>query len=96
MNSRHPDPRRVWKGGSEPRLLTPDNRDPVDPLDAVYPLVNPFSCIFRAPVGKKEQDVALALCFLDFFMTASSISYTFETIFGKTTSKNALKKYGFA
>ena len=49
-----------------------------------------------AQASKKEQGVALALCFLDFFMTASSISYTFETIFGKTTSHNALKKYGFA
>ena len=23
-NSRHPDPRRVWKGGSEPRSMPPD------------------------------------------------------------------------
>ena len=23
LNSRHPDPRRVWKGGSEPRLMPP-------------------------------------------------------------------------
>ena len=76
--------------------MPPLSRDPRDPLDPVDPLMNPFSCIFRAPVGKNDQDVALALCFLDFFMTASSISYTFETILGKTTSKNALKKYGFA
>ena len=33
FNYRHPGPRRVWKGGSESQLLTPDNRDPVDPLD---------------------------------------------------------------
>ena len=33
LNSRHPDPRRVWKGGSEPRLLTPDPEDPLDPAD---------------------------------------------------------------
>ena len=70
--------------------MTPDPRDPGNPRD---PLLNPFSCIFRAPVGKNEQDVALALCFLDFFMTASSKTYTFETIFGKTTSQNALEKY---
>ena len=31
MNSRHPGPRRAWKGGSESRLLTPD---PVDPSDS--------------------------------------------------------------
>ena len=46
-----------------------------------------------AQASKKEQDVALALCFFDFFMTASSKTYTFETIFGKTTSQNALEKY---
>ena len=28
MNSRHPDPRRVWPGGTELRLMTPDPRDP--------------------------------------------------------------------
>ncbi len=33
LNSHHPDPRRAWKGGSEPRLLPPDPVDPVDPLD---------------------------------------------------------------
>ena len=41
MNSRHPDPRRVWKGVSEPRLMTPDPgdpRDPVDPRDPGDPL----------------------------------------------------------
>ncbi len=28
FNSCHPGPRRVWKGGSEPQLLTPDPGDP--------------------------------------------------------------------
>ncbi len=32
-NSRHPDPQRAWKGGSEPRLLPPHPLDPADPLD---------------------------------------------------------------
>ena len=31
MYSRHPDPRRVWKGGSEQHLLTPLPGDPGDP-----------------------------------------------------------------
>ena len=35
VNSRHPDPRRMWKGGSEPQLMTPDPVDPVDWLDPV-------------------------------------------------------------
>ena len=70
--------------------MTPDNRDPVDPVD---PGMNSIWLQSMRRRGKKEQDVALALCFLDFFMTASSISYTFETIFGKTTSHNALEKY---
>ena len=30
MNSRHPDPRRVWKGGSDSRPMTPDPWDPLD------------------------------------------------------------------
>ena len=77
----------MWKGGSEPRLLTPESRDPADPE------VNPFLAEIDAQASKNEQDVALALCFSDFFMTASSKTYTFETIFGKTTSKNALEKY---
>ena len=90
MNSRHPGPRRVWKGGSEPQLLTPDNRESRDPRD---PEVNPFWAEIDAQASKNEQGVALALCFSDFFMTASSKTYTFETIFGKTTSQNALEKH---
>ena len=31
VNYRHPDPRRVWKGGSEQQLVTPF---PVDPLES--------------------------------------------------------------
>ena len=41
----------------------------------------------------EDSGDALVRCFFDFFMTASSKKYTFETIFGKTTSKNALRKY---
>ena len=33
VNSRHPDPRRVWKGGPEPQLMTFDPLDPLDPRD---------------------------------------------------------------
>ena len=35
FNSRHPGPRRVWKGGSEQQLMTPDPVDPLDPVDPV-------------------------------------------------------------
>ena len=34
MNSRHPDPRRVWKVGSGARLLPPLRWDPRDPRDS--------------------------------------------------------------
>ena len=34
FNSRHPGPRRAWKGGSEQQLMTPDPRDPQDLLAA--------------------------------------------------------------
>ena len=31
VNYRHPDPRRVWKGGSGRQFTTPLNADPADP-----------------------------------------------------------------
>ena len=37
-NSRHPGPRRVWKGGSDSPGLTPFPLDPLDPLDPVDPV----------------------------------------------------------
>ena len=43
FNSRHPGPWRAWKGGSEPRLLTPDPEDPGDPGD---PRMNSKWCKF--------------------------------------------------
>ena len=46
-----------------------------------------------AQASKDEQDVALALCFFDFFRTASCETYTFSTIFRRVTSKNALETY---
>ena len=48
VNYRHPGPRRVWKGGSEPQLLTPD---PVDPLDRVDPALNSKWIDFAARRG---------------------------------------------
>ncbi len=33
LDSRHPDPRRVWKGGSQPHFLTPLRADRADPAD---------------------------------------------------------------
>ena len=33
VNYRHPDPRRVWKGGSEPQSPPPFPDDPDDPDD---------------------------------------------------------------
>ena len=70
-----------------------DPVDPVDPLDPLDPGMNSKSGIFHAPVGKNYQDVAPVRCFFDFFRTASCETYTVETIFGKTTSQNAFKKY---
>ena len=45
FNSRHPDPRRVWKGGSQPHFLTPLRADPADPAD---PRMNSKKLIFAA------------------------------------------------
>ena len=79
------------KGGSEPRLLTPDLPDPRDPVD---PRMNQFSCISLAYIGKDEKDVALALCFFDFFRTASRESYSFETKFRRFGSGRPGGLYG--
>ena len=51
MNSRHPDPRRVWKVGSGARLLPPLPRDPVDSLDPVDPVMRSETSIFDNPSG---------------------------------------------
>ena len=37
MNSRHPDPRRAWKGGPEQQLMTPDWEDWQDRLHRLHP-----------------------------------------------------------
>ena len=41
----------------------------------------------------EDSGDALVRCFFDFFMTAPSKTCAFDTIFGKTTSQNALEKY---
>ena len=48
FNYRHPGPRRVWKGGPEPRLLTPDLADRADPVD-------PLMSSKIAPIAHKKQ-----------------------------------------
>ncbi len=45
LDSRHLDPRRAWKGGSEPHFLTPLPEDPLDPLDPEDPLMSSKSSI---------------------------------------------------
>ncbi len=37
LNSRHPGPLRVWKGGSELQFTMSFPRDPLDPLDPLDP-----------------------------------------------------------
>ena len=49
LNSRHPDPRRVWKVGSGARLLPPLCRDPVDLVDPVDPGMRSETSIFNNP-----------------------------------------------
>ncbi len=44
LDSRHPDHRRAWKGGSEPHFLTPLPVDPRDPVDPADPRMNSNSC----------------------------------------------------
>ena len=49
MYSRHPDPRRVWKGGSEQHLLTPLPRAPRASSKKLYLAVfyNKFGTLAR-------------------------------------------------
>ncbi len=44
LDSRRPDHRRAWKGGSEPHFLTPLPVDPLDPVDPRDPRMNSKSC----------------------------------------------------
>ena len=55
MNSRHPDPRRVWKVGSGARLLPPLPADPADPADPLDPAMRSETSIFDNPSGDFEQ-----------------------------------------
>ena len=58
--------------------------------------MNSKSCKFVAPASKNEQDVALALCFFDFFRDVSCETIGFSTIFGQAPSRNGSKTYGLA
>ena len=80
----------MWKVGSE---LQSTMLDPADPGD---PGMSSKSCKFVAQGSENELDVALALCFFDFFRDVSCESPTFETLFGRVASRNGLKTYGFA
>ena len=42
VNYRHPDPRRVWKVGSELQSLPPFPLHPVHPVHPLHPLLNSF------------------------------------------------------
>ena len=86
----------MWKVGSELQPTTLDPLDPLDPLDLGDPRMNSKSCIFVAQGSENELDVALALCFFDFFRDVSCESPTFETLFGRVASRNGVETYGFA
>ena len=55
LNSRHPDPRRVWKVGSGARLATALCRDPGDPGDPRDPRENSETSIFDNPSVENGQ-----------------------------------------
>ena len=81
FNSRHPDPRRVWKGGSELRFTT---SLPVDPLDPVDPRMNsqpmiPFGAVLKKSIGWRSGAF--------FLLTAPSKKPTRETFFGQMPSE---------
>ena len=64
-----------------------------DPRD---PGMESFLRVLGAPASKNEQDVALALCFFDFFRDVSCETIGFSTIFGQAPSRNGSKTYGLA
>ena len=84
------------EGGVRAALLATasggSKRIEADPLD---PGMNSKSCKFVAQASENEPDVALALCFVDFFRDVSCESPTFETLFGRVASRNGLETYGF-
>ena len=80
FNSRNPDPRRAWKGGSEPQLLTPDLR--IRRIRRIPGMSSKPMILFGA-VLKTNARVMLrapALCLFYFLMTAPSRMPTFQTI----------------
>ncbi len=56
-NSRHLDPWRAWKGGSESRLLPPHPLDPLDPADPADPADrrNEFQIVHAAYMQQMQQ-----------------------------------------
>ena len=61
----------TWKAGREPRAMTPD---PVDPVD---PRMSSKSCKFVAPASKNEQGVAIARWFFTFLGMSHAKPYVF-------------------
>ena len=53
LDSRHPDHRRAWKGGSEPHFLTPLPLDPLDRSRSAdeFQIVQ-IMCVFTAKVAR--------------------------------------------
>ena len=92
-NSRHPDPRRAWKGGPEPRLLTPDPLDPLDPAD---PAMSSKSAKSDGVLVVFMKTGAPVRCFFDFFIPLSSKTQRFESFFGRLPAVNAFKTRCFS
>ena len=102
LNYRHPDPRRVWKVGSEQQSMTPDPRipripriprDPEDPEDlemSSQPMI-PFEAVLKKSLGWRYRGMFFLLFHDSFARTP-----TCETISERGPSKNALKTYDSA
>ena len=72
MNSRHPYPRRVWKGGPELQSMTPLPGNPANPL--MNSKFGELAAIYGARALARRSHVM-------FFFTFSGASLTFSITF---------------
>ena len=80
LNYRHPGPRRVWIGGSEPQ---PTGTFPEAPENCRDPLACSKIMDFGKRVVTFGPGRRSRVMFFGLFQTASCKSLTFETIFGR-------------
>ncbi len=91
LDSRHPDHRRAWKGGSEPHFLTPLPRDPADPAD---PRMNSKSLILYVFLRQKMLGPHSGAMLFSTFSYPSHLKHLFLIVFLEDGLPEMLSKLG--